>query len=92
MQISQVAPASVLREPSPNATCTCEHWLHCNHTCHTASCDPSEDVCDIAYLADDGGLTPDGCPDCTPGKGAPHVLGCELIGWHVPMPAPIRPA
>ena len=86
------APASVLREPSPDAACTCQHWIHCNCVCHTSDCDPSEVVCDMAYLADDGGLTPWGCPACTPGQEVPHVLGCELVGWHVPMPGFARPA
>jgi hypothetical protein len=60
--------------------------------CHDAHCDPAEAACDVAYLSDDGGLTPFGCLDCTPGQRAPHVLGCELIGWNVPMPEPLRPA
>jgi hypothetical protein len=46
----------------------------------------------MAYLSDDGGLTPFGCPECTPGRRAPHVLGCEMIGWNVEMREPIRPA
>jgi hypothetical protein len=46
-------------------------------------------MCDVVYAADEGGLTRWGCPDCTPGDGAPHVLGCELIGWNVPLPDPI---
>jgi hypothetical protein len=41
-------------------------------------------ACDIAFLPDEGGLTPWGCRDCTPGEGMPHYLGCELIGWNVP--------
>lgn len=92
MYVPSMAQASVLREPSPDATCTCTHWIHCNCACHTATCDPGEAVCDIAYLADDGGLTLFGCPECTPGEGAPHYLGCELIGWHVPMPGITRSA
>ena len=87
MQISPF-PASILRAPSPDATCTCSHWVHCNCVCHDAHCDPAQDVCDMAYLADDGGLTPFGCPGCTPGLLAPHLLGCELIGWNVPMREP----
>ncbi|HYO44470.1 MAG TPA: hypothetical protein VES19_14830 [Candidatus Limnocylindrales bacterium] len=78
-------PASVLRAPSPDATCTCAHWVHCNCDCHDAHCDPAEAACDMAYLSDDGGLTPFGCAECTPGQGTPHILGCELIGWNVPM-------
>jgi hypothetical protein len=90
MQLSPF-PASVLRAPSGDAVCRCEHWVHCNCDCHGYRCDPAEAVCDIAFLPDDGGLTPIGCPDCTPGEGAPHWLGCELIGWNVPMPG-IAPA
>jgi hypothetical protein len=82
-------PASVLRAPSPDAACTCEHSLYCNHDCHGINCDPTEVSCDAAYVADEGGLTRWGCPECTPGHATPHVLGCELIGWSVPMPEPI---
>jgi len=89
MQASHV-PASVLRAPSPDASCTCSHWVHCNCVCHDAHCDPVEDACDMAYLADDGGLTQFGCPECTPGQRAPHFLGCELIGWNVPMREPAQ--
>ena len=86
-------PASVLRSPSPMARCTCEHWIYCDCACHGRACDPTEQACDIAYLADDGGLTPWGCPRCTPGQGLPHVLGCELIGWSVPLePSAALPA
>ena len=83
-------PAAALRAPAPDATCTCTHWIHCNCVCHDAHCDPAEAACDMAYLSDDGGLTPFGCADCTPGQGTPHLLGCELIGWNVPMRAPDR--
>ena len=54
--------------------------------CHGISCDPTEAACDVAYLADEGGLTPWGCPGLHPGQRSPHLLGCELIGWNVPMP------
>jgi len=37
------------------------------------------------YLPDEGGLTQWGCAICTPGEMAPHFLGCELIGWNVPL-------
>jgi hypothetical protein len=77
-------PASVLRAPSPSAACTCAHWALCDHACHHRDCDPTENACDIGFLPDEGGLTMWGCRDCTPGEGAPHVLGCELIGWNVP--------
>jgi hypothetical protein len=53
--------------------------------CHGISCDPTEAIGDIAYQADDGWLTPWGCPDCAPRLRAPHVLDCEPIGWHGPM-------
>ena len=77
-------PLTVLRTPSPEATCSCEHWLDCGCRCHGRDCDPSEDQCDIGFLADDGGLTRWGCARCTPGAGAPHDLGCALIGWSIP--------
>ncbi len=85
MQEASPFPASVLRPPSPSATCTCVHWVYCDHVCHARDCDPSEAKCDIVYLPDDGGLAYSGCRECTPGQGAPHYLGCELIGWHVPL-------
>jgi hypothetical protein len=78
-------PASTLRAPSADARCTCEHWLHCDCGCHSLSCDPLEQACDVAYRPDEGGITPWGCPDCTPGERMPHLLGCELIGWNVPL-------
>jgi hypothetical protein len=80
-------PSSVIRAPRADAACTCEHWAHCAHGCHAVSCDPTESVCHLDYRPDEGGLTAWGCPDCTPGERAPHLLGCELIGWSVPMPA-----
>jgi len=85
LPIASPFPSSVLRAPSADATCTCVHSVHCVCACHSPSCDPAEEVCDIAFLADDGGLAPWGCARCTPGDGAPHYLGCELIGWHVPI-------
>ena len=85
MHVPGPFPSSVLRPPSPSARCTCEHWLDCDCACHDRHCDPSENMCDIAFLPDEGGLARSGCPDCTPGSGAPHYLGCELIGWHVPL-------
>ena len=77
-------PASTLREPSVSASCTCEHYTHCSHACHHRFCDPTEQHCDLTFLPDEGGLTPWGCRDCTPGEGGWHYLGCELIGWSVP--------
>ncbi len=85
MQAPTPFPASVLRAPSPTARCTCAHWVHCNCGCHAPVCDPTDDICSLEFLPDDGGLTPWGCTRCTPGDGAPHYLGCELIGWHVPL-------
>jgi hypothetical protein len=78
-------PATVLRPPSPSAVCTCTHWVYCDHACHGRDCDPAENACDIAFRPDDGGLTYWGCAECTPGTGLPHYLGCELIGWNVPL-------
>jgi hypothetical protein len=78
-------PSSVLRAPSPSATCTCEHYAYCDCLCHSRSCDPADHACDIAWLPDEGGLVYEGCPGCTPGQGMPHWLGCELIGWNVPV-------
>lgn len=85
MQAPSPFPASVLRPPSPSARCTCEHWVHCDCTCHRRYCDPAESKCDLAFRPDEGGLTPWGCPSCTPGEGAPHILGCEFLGWSVPL-------
>ena len=85
MQMAVPFPASVLRAPSPSARRTCTHWPHCDCACHGRYCDPTKNVCDIAFLPDEGGLTPWGCPTCTPGEGALHYLGWELIGWHVPL-------
>ena len=83
-------PSSVLRPPSPSATCTCEHWVHCGCPCHGRHCDPSENTCDVAFMPDEGGLARWGCPECTPGEGSPHYLGCELIGWSVPIEPLLR--
>ena len=89
LPIPSTSPMSVLRAPSPDALCTCVHSVHCACACHSPSCDPAEDVCDTSFLADDGGLTPWGCTRCTPGRSSPHYLGCELIGWHVPIERPL---
>ena len=78
--------ASVIREPSPDARCTCHHWPDCDCGCHDRRCDPVEAICSTDFLPDEGGLAVWGCPRCTPGQEAPHYLGCELIGWNVPMP------
>jgi hypothetical protein len=78
-------PATVLRPPAPDAQCTCSHSVDCDCDCHDRHCDPSRAVCHVDFLPDDGGLARWGCPRCTPGVEAPHYLGCELIGWNVPM-------
>jgi hypothetical protein len=36
-------------------------------------------------VPDEGGLTRQGCPACTPGEGGPHYLDCDLIGWSLPI-------
>ncbi|HLO35086.1 MAG TPA: hypothetical protein VK194_03355 [Candidatus Deferrimicrobium sp.] len=56
--------------------CTCAHPLACDHGCHGRHCDPTEHVCSLEFLPDDGGLTPWGCGDCTPGGRMPHLVGC----------------
>ena len=68
-----------------SADCSCEHPLTCNHGCHGRHCDPTEHVCSLEFLPDDGGLTPWGCADCTPGGRIPHLEGCPAIA---PSPAP----
>lgn len=85
MESPSAFPVTLLRSPSFTAHCTCEHWVYCDCACHARQCDPSEVVCDIAFLPDEGGLTRWGCPGCTPGDGAPHLGECELIGWNVPF-------
>ena len=82
--------ATILRQPSPDAVCTCSHWVHCDCGCHDRRCDPAEEVCHVDYLPDEGGKTWWGCPGCTPGQDVPHYLGCELIGWNVPVSASRR--
>ena len=84
-------PSSMIRPASPSARCTCEHWVHCAHACHGRHCDPAENTCDVAFVPDEGGLTRWGCPACTQGEGAPHYLGCDLIGWNVSIAAQERP-
>jgi hypothetical protein len=61
------------------ADCTCAHSVDCNHECHGRHCDPTEHICSIEFLPDEGGLTPWGCADCTPGLGLPHGLGCVAV-------------
>lgn len=61
-----------------SAECLCSHSVDCNHECHGRHCDPTEHVCSIEFLPDEGGLAPWGCRDCTPGQGLPHVEGCAV--------------
>ncbi len=67
-----------------NGMCTCRHSEYCNHECHGRHCDPTEHVCSLEFLPDEGGLTVWGCGDCSPGQGLPHLEGCETIH---PIPA-----
>jgi hypothetical protein len=62
-----------------SGACTCRHSEYCNHECHGRHCDPTEHVCSLEFLPDEGGLTPWGCPDCSPGLGLPHLEGCETL-------------
>jgi hypothetical protein len=57
-------------------TCSCSHSVDCNHECHGRHCDPTEHVCSIEFLPDEGGLARWGCAECTPGMGLPHFEGC----------------
>jgi hypothetical protein len=65
--------------------CTCRHSEYCNHECHGRHCDPTEHVCSLEFLPDEGGLTMWGCPDCSPGAGLDHLEGCERA---IVAPAP----
>jgi hypothetical protein len=87
MAIRAPIQATVLREPSPDAVCSCNHLMSCDCACHDRHCDPSEELCHTDFLPDEGGLAQWGCTRCTPGQESPHYLGCELIGWNVPVPA-----
>ena len=71
----------------PVADCTCDHAATCNHGCHGRHCDPTEHVCSIEFLPDDGGLTPWGCVECTPGGKLPHLVGCPATTV-VPVASP----
>ena len=64
-------------QPSTGADCTCNHSLDCNCECHGRHCDPSEHICSIEFLPDEGGFTPWGCRECTPGAGMlAHLVAC----------------
>lgn len=67
------------RESAADA-CTCRHSPDCDHGCHGRHCDPTEHTCSIEFLPDEGGLTPWGCRECTPGEGLPHLAGCPALG------------
>ncbi len=41
-----------------SAECLCSHSVDCNHECHGRHCDPTEHVCSIEFLPDEGGLAP----------------------------------
>ena len=72
-----------LRIPQPS--CTCTHPPDCDCACHGRYCDPTEQVCLIEYLADEGGLARWGCPGCTPGEDAAHFGDCAAaVDWSVP--------
>jgi hypothetical protein len=68
--------------------CTCTHSLECNHGCHGRHCDPTEHTCSLEFLPDDGGLTPWGCAECTPGEVIPHLAGCAATAPMTRAPAP----
>lgn len=76
-------PASTLRPRSPLAHSSCEHRVYCECRCQALYDDPAELRCDPTLLPDEGGLTIASRTTCTPGEDGPHLLGCELIGWHV---------
>jgi len=65
-------------QSSTDAECTCRHSFDCNCECHGRHCDPTEHVCSIEFLPDEGGLTPWGCPNCTPGAALAHVSSCSF--------------
>lgn len=65
------------------AGCTCEHSVDCNHECHGRRCDPTQHVCSIEFLPDEGGLTPWGCPECTPGLEIRHLPDCPAVPANV---------
>jgi len=69
------------------AECACSHSVDCNHDCHGRHCDPTEHVCSIEFLPDDGGLARWGCADCTPGMGLPHLDGCPAAATRVALEA-----
>ncbi len=66
--------------------CACSHSVDCNHECHGRHCDPTDHICSIEFLPDEGGLAQWGCPDCTPGQGLPHLAGCAAVGAAPPRP------
>ena len=75
-------------QSSPDAACTCRHSIDCNCECHGRHCDPTEHVCSIEFLPDEGGLTPWGCPECSPGVRLGHLADCPAVVVVVPS-APV---
>ena len=68
-----------LSDPTTEVDCSCSHSMDCNCECHGRHCDPTEHTCSIEFLPDEGGLTPWGCRDCTPGEGIAHLAGCPVV-------------
>lgn len=64
--------------------CSCRHSVNCNCECHGRHCDPSQHVCSIEYLPDEGGLTAWGCPNCTPGAASSHERTCAVVAASPP--------
>lgn len=71
--------------PPTGGSCICSHPIDCNHECHGRMCDPGQHVCSIEFLPDEGGLTPWGCPECTPGEATAHLVGCPAAVPSAPM-------
>jgi hypothetical protein len=81
--------------PNPSSTgahCTCRHSLDCNCGCHGRHCDPTEHACSIEFLPDEGGFTPWGCPECTPGAVLAHVADCASLTAAVRLPSMLSDA
>lgn len=77
----------VLPNPSSaGAECTCRHSVDCNCGCHGRHCDPTEHTCSIEFLPDEGGFTPWGCPECTPGARLAHLAPCPAFVASMPAP------
>ena len=61
------------------AVCTCRHSVDCTHDCHGRDRDPRKRPTVREFLPDEGGLTPRGCRDCTPGQAMAHVETCPTL-------------